>query len=448
MNNKKITKIGTFVIVVFEFLIFSMTWYLDYNDRMFRTFRQEGFWGCLFIWLMIYLWLCNLYRAFSFASTAVGETVFSQFISFGIADFVLYIICVLLRRGFVSLESGIFCVIIQFGFACIAVIVIKRILMQKMIPSKTVVFYGTNYNARTAEEFAKRLLQKYSHMFEIEDIIGELDDMAAVQATIDQHERVVLLGVKYECRKELAKYCIDTHKMFYFVPEIEEIIFMNCDTKNLLDTPLKRYSFSNERAGYRFAKRAIDVVASFVLIFLLSPIMLLIAIAIKAEDFGPVIFTQKRVTKDEKVFSIYKFRSMVVDADNVEKYGVRPTTENDPRITEVGKVIRKFRLDELLQLFNILKGDMSFVGPRPERIEHVQKYEAELPEFKYRHLVRSGLTGYAQVYGKYNTSAEDKLKFDLLYIMNASLFMDFKLFLLTVRTVFQSESTDGFKKIL
>ena len=132
---------------------------------------------------------------------------------------------------------------------------------------------------------------------------------------------------------------------------------------------------------------------------------------------------------------------MIVDA---EKYGVQPCTGDDPRVTKVGKYIRKSRLDEIPQLINILKGEMSLVGPRPERIEHVEKYTKEMPEFAYRLRVKGGLTGYAQIYGKYNTSAYDKLRLDLMYIENQSLLVDLKIVMLTFRTMFQKERTEGF----
>ena len=134
---------------------------------------------------------------------------------------------------------------------------------------------------------------------------------------------------------------------------------------------------------------------------------------------------------------------MVVDA---EKNGVQPCVGNDSRITKVGRVIRRSRLDELPQLFNILKGDMSFVGPRPERVEHVKQYTREMPEFAYRLRVKGGLTGYAQIYGKYNTSAYDKLRLDLMYIENQSLLTDLKIMMLTFQTIFQPESTEGFEE--
>ena len=146
---------------------------------------------------------------------------------------------------------------------------------------------------------------------------------------------------------------------------------------------------------------------------------------------------------NQKVFKIHKFRSMIVDA---EKDGAKPAEENDPRITPVGKFLRASRLDELPQLIDILVGDMSFVGPRPERIEHVQQYSEEVPEFVYRLKVRGGLTGYAQLYGKYNTTPYDKLQLDLMYIQNYSFLLDIRLILMTVKIMFMKESTEGFTK--
>ena len=172
--------------------------------------------------------------------------------------------------------------------------------------------------------------------------------------------------------------------------------------------------------------------------------MITVAIAIKLEDRGPVFYRQERVTKDGRLFSILKFRSMIVDA---EKDGQSiPAAEDDPRITKVGKVIRAMRVDELPQILNILRGDMSIVGPRPERTEHVEKYSKEIPEFEYRLKVKGGLTGYAQIYGKYNTNAYDKLRMDLMYIENYSILLDIKLILMTVQTMFKKESTEGFDR--
>lgn len=190
-------------------------------------------------------------------------------------------------------------------------------------------------------------------------------------------------------------------------------------------------------------KRLLDVAVSAFMLLLFAPFMLVIAVCIKLEDGGDIFYRQKRVTMDGKIFEILKFRSMIQDA---EKQGFKPCTTHDDRITRVGRIIRATRLDETPQLINILKGDMSIVGPRPERVEHVEKYTSQLPEFSYRLRVRGGLTGYAQIYGKYNTSAEDKLKMDLMYIERQSLILDLQLIFLTIKIMFIPESTEGFKE--
>ena len=187
-----------------------------------------------------------------------------------------------------------------------------------------------------------------------------------------------------------------------------------------------------------------DIIISALMLVITSPFLLLSAIAVKLYDGGPVFFRQARSTLGGKVFYIHKFRSMIVDA---EKDGApRPAEDFDPRITPVGRFLRASRLDELPQLIDILVGNMSIVGPRPERIEHTQQYSEDIPEFQYRLKVRGGLTGYAQLYGKYNTTPYDKLQLDLMYIQNYSLLLDLKLILMTVKIMFMKESTEGFSK--
>lgn len=209
---------------------------------------------------------------------------------------------------------------------------------------------------------------------------------------------------------------------------------------DLFDSPL--LLFRNNGLTYRqlFIKRIMDIGISLAGIILSSPIMLIIAFFVKIYDGGPVFYRQKRQTKDGREFEILKFRSMITDS---ERNGARLAKEHDSRITPVGRVIRRLHFDELPQLFNILKGDMAFVGPRPERKEITEEYSREIPEFPYRLKVKAGLTGYAQVYGQYNTLPYDKLKLDLTYITNYSLWLDIKLIILTVRILFQKEKTEG-----
>lgn len=190
----------------------------------------------------------------------------------------------------------------------------------------------------------------------------------------------------------------------------------------------------------KFVKRLFDLVVSFLMLVVLSPFFLFSAVAVKLDTPGPVIYSQERYTIGKKKFKIYKFRTMFTDA---EKNGAVFAGENDSRITRSGKILRALRLDELPQLVNILKGDMSIVGPRPERPIFADEFSREIPEYDLRYLVKAGLTGYAQVYGKYNTSAEDKILMDIIYELNYSLLLDLKIIILTVKTMFSPSATEG-----
>lgn len=240
----------------------------------------------------------------------------------------------------------------------------------------------------------------------------------------------------------ILKYCVANNIAVYMLPRIGDIIVSGAHKMHMFHLPVLRMSRLNNRPEYAATKRLFDVLLSAIALLILSPVMLITAIAIKVTDGGPVLYKQKRLTKDGKIFKVYKFRSMRVDA---EKDGVArlSTGEMDDRITPVGRVIRKVRIDELPQLLNILGGSMSIVGPRPERPEIAEQYEEILPEFRLRLQVKAGLTGYAQVYGKYNTTPYDKLQMDLMYIANPGFLEDLRILLATIKILFVPESTDG-----
>ncbi len=252
---------------------------------------------------------------------------------------------------------------------------------------------------------------------------------------------VVLWDIPINDRNDLLKYCYSHSIRVYMMPKISDVLVKGSDQLHLFDTPIlltREYALKIEQ---RVVKRLIDIVCAVMLLVIAFPFMLLTAIVIKMYDGGPVLYKQIRCTRDSREFSILKFRSMRVDA---EKDGVaRLAAKNDSRITPVGKFIRAVRIDELPQLFNILKGDMSFIGPRPERPEIIEEYMETMPEFAFRMKVKAGLAGYAQVYGKYNTTPYDKLKLDLTYIENYSVWLDLKLMLLTLKILFKPESTEG-----
>lgn len=253
-----------------------------------------------------------------------------------------------------------------------------------------------------------------------------------------KYDTIFVIDVPAKERMETVEYCYRHMLNIYFNPEIFDIVEINSehlvlDDVSFIAAPVQELSFEQ-----RFLKRSMDICVSLIAIILSSPIWIVCAIAIKSCDHGPIFFKQKRATKNGKVFEVYKFRTMRQNVKN------KSVTSDDDRITPVGKVLRKFRIDELPQFLNILKGEMSVVGPRPEMLENVYEYTSELPEFEYRLRVKAGLTGYAQIAGKYNTSPRDKLILDLMYIENYSIWKDIKLILQTLIVFFKSDSTEAF----
>ena len=280
--------------------------------------------------------------------------------------------------------------------------------------------------------------------YNISGLISSDEGYEKIIQEIPKYDAVILNDIPAQMRNDLLKFCYRYRVRTYVAPKLTDIMLRGARNITLFDTPLLLVKGTGLTPAERVVKRSMDIVISAIVLLILALPMLLIAAAIKLEDGGPVFYRQKRLTRNGREFDILKFRSMIVDA---EKYdGAVLATDNDPRITKVGRFMRPFRIDELPQLLNILKGDMSIVGPRPERKVIADEYCADIPEFAYRLKVRGGLTGYAQIYGKYNTSAYDKLRLDLMYIENYSLLLDIKLMILTVRILFSKESTEGIDK--
>ena len=306
-------------------------------------------------------------------------------------------------------------------------------------PKKMVMLFGRD-DAVTLKFKMDMRSDKYQIVKLIPDAIG----LERICEEVVKYDAVIINDVSAELRNDVLKFCYNNRIRTYVVPKISDIIICGAENISLFDTPLMLVKGKGLNFTQRVLKRLMDIVICLVAMIVAAPIMAVTAIAIKLEDGGPVFFTQKRATLGGKEFDILKFRSMIVDA---EKEGKSiPATDHDPRITKVGRVIRATRIDELPQILNILKGDMSVVGPRPERLEHIEEYSKDIPEFRYRLKVKGGLTGYAQIYGKYNTSAYDKLRLDLMYIENYSLMLDIKLILMTIRIMLKRDSTEGFDK--
>lgn len=277
--------------------------------------------------------------------------------------------------------------------------------------------------------------------YHISGLLSAEEGYEVICREIPKYDAVILNDIPAQLRNDILKFCYKNRVRTYVAPKLTDIMLRGAKNNTLFDTPLLLVKGTGLSPAQRVVKRGLDILLCGIAMIPAAPIMLIVAAAIKLEDGGPVFYKQKRMTQWGREFDILKFRSMIVDA---EKYaGAVLATEEDPRITKVGKVIRAIRLDELPQLLNILKGDMSIVGPRPERKVIAEEYYKEIPEFVYRLKVKGGLTGYAQIYGKYNTSAYDKLRLDLMYIENYSLLLDIKLIILTLRILFSKDSTEG-----
>lgn len=283
-------------------------------------------------------------------------------------------------------------------------------------------------------------IQRFKKQYEIDEII-RYDDPNVLDVIL-RNNTVFLYDVPAKERGDLISFCYQTQKNIYYNFETIDVVSQGAKYVTLDDKSMVMYTAKDLTMEQRIVKRLTDLAVSILGLIVASPIMLGCAIAIKLDDGGKVFYKQKRLTKYGRVFEVYKFRTM-----KEENSVNRSVTENDDRITRVGKVLRKFRIDELPQLLNILNGDMTVVGPRPEMLENVEKYTEELPEFSYRLRMKAGLTGLAQISGKYNTSPKDKLVMDLMYIENYSIWQDFKLIFQTI-TVFlkASESTEAFGK--
>ncbi len=309
----------------------------------------------------------------------------------------------------------------------------------KINPPKSVLIV---YNEASQVPLFSKKIARYESRWKVSDVVRH--DEEDIRRHIRSSQVIFFLDVPKDERDQLIEYCYKHNKDIFCLPDVSDIILNHASHFVVDDTTM----FSSTTRSMSFEqlviKRVCDVLFSLLSLILFSPVMLIIAAAIKIGDRGPVFYKQERLTKGGRTFSLLKFRSMVVDAE--KKTGAILAKQKDDRITPVGRVLRRFRLDELPQLFNILKGDMSVVGPRPERPEIAKEYGKELPEFRYRLKVKAGLTGLAQIMSKYNTTPKDKLALDLEYIERYSFWLDVKLTLKTLLVFIKPDSVQGIQE--
>lgn len=446
MNKKKVEPykkmlrfLAMMIVVVSVTLIFMEVWKNDYNEGIVFPFYYKGHWLVGTFYAFFFLMFSHIYGGMSYGYLKNTNIIFSQVLSLLCTNVVIYLEIVLLSARFVRVIPMLEMTVIQGVVLIICTYIIDRLFRVLFPPHKVTVFYQ-EYDPSEILRKVKTRKDRYRIQGTV-DVNRNWDELRKI---IDKCESILVYDVHSELRNKIVKYCYEKDIRLYVTPKISDILIRNSDNIHLFDSPLMLLRNNGLSFEQCFMKRMMDIIISLLVIVVTSPIMLITAVAIKLYDGGPVFFKQKRCTLDGKVFEIHKFRSMIVDA---EKEGLSvPASEKDPRITPVGNIIRMTRLDELPQVFDILNGNMSIVGPRPERIEHVEKYTKEIPEFAYRLKVKGGLTGYAQIYGKYNTTPYDKLKLDLMYIQNYSILLDLKLILMTIKIIFMKESTEGFEE--
>lgn len=444
MNNSRYIKekIILYLFKIFITLAFSGSLYyvwLEYYNKFIPTpfFRLGNYFlGALFI--VVYVSFVKVYGGFMVGTSTVIDLIFSQVIAVGFLQGFCYVIFSLLSYKLVSPLPFIIMFAAFSLFAALWCYLADYVYFKLHKPRKTVLVFG-NIDSYISLKGIRTMDKRFNVM---RTFNCEKTSLNELFENIKSVNAVFLCGVPSDYRNEVVKYCIANGKVVYIKPKISDTIIRGGRTIQLMNVPVYRCKRADDsNLIYHLIKRVADIVLSFIAIIISSPFMLVTAIAIKAYDGGDVLYKQTRLTKNGKEFKIYKFRSMI---QNAEKDGVaRLAGENDDRITPVGRIIRKLRLDELPQLFNIFKGDMSFVGPRPERPEIAAQYEKDMPEFALRLQVKAGLTGYAQVYGKYNTPPYDKVQMDLMYIANQSVLEDFKLMLMTFKILFIPSSTEG-----
>ena len=430
------------ILVTEALLVYIYVWFNYLNVMLDKAYLMKGNFLVLGVYALIITYFISFFGGFKIGVNKKSNVIISQIIGLLISNGI-YLVVTVMMAGYMSyIPKFMFYYGCTFIVQAIAVGITSFLFMTlyyKVFPPYKILNIKGNHDNSLAFKFASRN-DKYN-------IAGEISydaDIEAISTAVDNYDAILINDVPSETRNKILKVCFAKGKRVYITPKISDIIMRSADTLAVFDTPLVLANNSPLSITERIVKRTFDLIFSALGLIVLSPLMILVSLAIFLYDRGPVFYRQTRYTKNGKTFKILKFRSMI---PNAEKDGVaRLAADKDDRITPVGKFIRATRLDELPQFFNILAGDMSFVGPRPERPEIADEYAKELPEFAFRLKVKAGLTGYAQIFGKYNTTSYDKLKLDMIYVENCSLLMDLKLLLLTLKVIFIKESTEGLEE--
>lgn len=427
-----VVKMVNIVLLMIPFLI---CWTLYYEPRITTVGSKQVSVLVMIIFFFICYYFGQRLDCFRVSILQIRDVIFGEVLAVMITDIIMYILIWLLSIHLPNLIPGL----ITWGGQCAIGAIWAYVMHQSYFsthpPLRTIVIYDERMGMENLiHTYGLEKRFNIKTVYPVESIMDKLEVM-------EEFDAAFLCGIHSRERNIILKHCINHKIKLFMIPRIADVMMRGSEQIHMLHLPILKTQRYKPSIEYQIIKRTMDIVVSGIATIVLSPLFLITAIAVKS-DGGPAFYKQKRLTKDGKEFEILKFRSMRVDA---EKYSgaVLSAGENDPRITKVGRIIRACRLDELPQLLNILKGDMSLVGPRPERPELQKEIEKEVPEFGLRLQTKAGLTGYAQVYGKYNTTFYDKLLMDLMYISKPSILEDLTIMLATVKILTSKESTEG-----
>lgn len=418
---------------------FAFVWYGFYSSEMRIQFHQKGHWAMIGLYLLLVFFFGKVFGGYHIGHLRITDICLSLILSVCLANVVEYFVIVLACRTYVSIKPLLIMTVVEI-FLIIPYTCIVRQFYKKLYPPKQLLVIYGQYSPDEVIYKINTRKDKYNICASVSYTIGYVE----LYTMVREYEAVVLCDLPAQARNQIMKYCYEQSIRTYVTPKISDILLSSAEDIHLFDTPLLLLRNQGLTIDQRFFKRIEDIVFSLAGLIAAAPLMLIIAAAIKLYDGGPVFYRQKRYTRDEEIFNILKFRSMSV-SNGVEETKI--TRKEDKRVTPVGKFLRRTHMDELPQIFNILKGDMSIVGPRAEWVNTTDQYVKEVPEFVLRLKVKAGLTGYAQVYGKYSTTPYDKAKLDITYIQNYSIWLDLKLILLTVKILFDKEKTEGVDKL-
>lgn len=421
--------------IVLLMIPFVICWTLYYEPRTTTVGSKQVSVLVMIIFFLICYYFGQRLDCFRVSILQIRDVIFGEVLATMITDIIMYILIWMLSIHLPNLIPGL----ITWGGQCVIGVIWAYVMHQSYFsthpPLRTIVIYDEQMGMENLiHTYGLEKRFNIKTVYPVESIMDKLEVM-------EEFDAAFLCGIHSRERNIILKHCISHKIKLFMIPRIADVMMRGSEQIHMLHLPILKTQRYKPSIEYQIIKRTMDIVVSGIATIVLSPLFLITAIAVKS-DGGPAFYKQKRLTKDGKVFEILKFRSMRVDA---EKYSgaVLSAGENDPRITKVGRIIRACRLDELPQLLNILKGDMSLVGPRPERPELQKEIEKEVPEFGLRLQAKAGLTGYAQVYGKYNTTFYDKLLMDLMYISKPSILEDLTIMLVTVKILTSKESTEG-----